>query len=121
MKDQDRDISIQAAETAKCLTEQRLRKAGLSRSYYMQKLKDLCEATKPISCIKGKEADGGTVDFVDVPDNQVQLGAVKEIIMLYGDRKPIKTDNKITGDVIVNITKFSNGDAPIKRGKSKSA
>jgi hypothetical protein len=52
----------------------------------MTKLKALCEATKPISCIRGKEADGGTVDFIDVPDNQVQLGAVKEVIALYGDR-----------------------------------
>ena len=80
------EIGQEAGKIARRQTEQRLRRAGITRIYYMQKLKDLCEATKPISCIKGKEADGGTVDFVDVPDNQVQLGAVKTIIELYGDK-----------------------------------
>lgn len=67
----------------------------------MRKLKALCEATKPISCIKGKEADGGTVDFVDVPDNQVQLGAVKTIIDLYGDKAPDK--HKIEHDLAADV------------------
>ena len=80
------EIGQEAGKIARCQTEQRLRRAGITRTYYMQKLKDLCEATKQISCIKGKEADGGTVDFIDVPDNQVQLGAIKTIIELYGDK-----------------------------------
>ena len=101
----DADIDIQAADIAICQTERRLKRAGLTRTYYMQKLKDLCEATKPISCIRGKEADGGTVDFVDVPDNTVQLNAVRTIIDLYGDSKPKKLDVNMGGNIMATVAK----------------
>ena len=102
----DDEISIMAADKAICETEKRLKRAGLSRSYYMKKLKDLCEATKPISCIRGKEADGGTVDFVDVPDNMVQLNAVRTVIDLYGDKKPIKADVNLGGNIMATVSKI---------------
>lgn len=101
----DADIENKAAEEAICQTEKRLKRAGLTRTYYMTKLKDLCEATKPISCIRGKEADGGTVDFVDVPDNAVQLNAVKTIIDLYGDAKPKKLDVNMGGNIMATVAK----------------
>ena len=101
----DSQLSIQAADMAICQTEKRLKRAGLTRTYYMQKLKDLCEATKPISCIRGKDADGGTVDFVDVPDNAVQLNAVKTIIDLYGDAKPKKLDVNMGGNIMATVAK----------------
>ena len=101
----DADIDIKAADYAICQTEKRLKRAGLTRTYYMAKLKDLCEATKPISCIRGKEADGGTVDFVDVPDNAVQLNAVKTIIDLYGDAKPKKLDVNMGGNIMATVAK----------------
>lgn len=110
MKKTPQEIGQEAGKFARCQTEQRLRRHGLSRTYYMQKLKDLCEATKPISCIKGKEADGGTVDFVDVPDNQTQLGAVKEVIALYGDRAAEKKDVKVSGDLTIELVDYSNAD-----------
>ena len=84
----------EAAEYANKIIIQELEAIGLTRPYYAQKLKELCEATKPISCIKGKEADGGLVDFVDVPDYRVQLDAVKTIIGLYGDNAPVKTESE---------------------------
>jgi hypothetical protein len=67
----------------------------------MSKLKELCEANKPISCIKGKDADGGTVDFIDVPDNKVRLDAVKEVISLYNDYpvKQVAGTFKVEGSV----------------------
>lgn len=102
----DSQLDIKAAETAICQTEKRLKRAGLSRSYYMRKLKDLCEATKPISCIRGKDADGGTVDFVDVPDNMVQLNAVRTVIDLYGDKKPIKADVNLGGNIMATVSKI---------------
>ena len=109
-----RDVkaSLESADKVICKTEQRLKKAGLTRSYYMKKLKDLCEAQKAISCIKGKEADGGTVDFIDVPDNQVQLGAVKEVIALFGDRAAEKKNIKHTGNLKIEIVDYSNARTP---------
>ena len=93
----------------------------------MKKLKELCEATKPISCIKGKEADGGTVDFVDVPDNQVQLGAVKTVIELYGDKAAEKHDvtsggkaidfNSISAEEREEILEASRSIQMVKDGK----
>ncbi len=83
---------MEAADKAISRTHELMESIGLTRPYYLTKLKDLCEATKPISCVRGKEkdADGGTVDFIDVPDNRVQLDAVKEVIALFGDRAPEK-------------------------------
>ena len=109
-----RDVkaSLESADKVICKTEQRLKKAGLTRSYYMKKLKDLCEAQKAISCIKGKEADGGTVDFIDVPDNQVQLGAVKEVIALFGDRAAEKKNIRHTGDLKIEIVDYANARTP---------
>lgn len=71
-----------------------LKKAGLTRPYYLQIIKECCEATKSISCISGKDAGSGSVDFVDVPDYRIRLDAVKTIIDLYGDKAPTKQDVK---------------------------
>jgi hypothetical protein len=92
-----------AADYAISQTAKRLKKAGLSRTYTYNKLKSLCEATKPISCIRGKEADGGTVDFVDVPDNRVQLDAVKTVIAMYGDLAPEKHEHDIGGSLMAAV------------------
>jgi hypothetical protein len=83
---------IQAAKHALNETERRLKRAGLSRSYYLSKLKEFCEAQKSVSCVSGKDAGSGSVDFVDVPDYRIQLDAVKTIIDLYGDKAPAKQD-----------------------------
>ena len=83
---------IQAAKHALNETERRLKRAGLSRSYYLKKLKEFCEATKSVSCVSGKDAGSASVDFVDVPDYRIQLDAVKTIIDLYGDKAPVKQD-----------------------------
>ena len=93
--------SISSAKIAINETEKNLKKHGISRAFYMKKLKELCDAQKQISCVSGKEANGGTVDFIEVPDNAVQLNAVKEIIMLYGDRAALKVDN--THDTTGNL------------------
>ena len=91
----------QALDNALTERQKELKRIGLSRRYYLKKLKSLCEATKPISCIQGKDADGGTVDFVDVPDNRVQLDSVKEVIKLWGDYPAEKRE--IMGDVDIVI------------------
>jgi len=88
---------IQAAKHALNETERRLKRAGLSRPYYLKKIKEFCEATKAISCISGKDAGSGSVDFVDVPDYQTQVQGVKMIIDLYGDKAPVKSD--VSGEI----------------------
>jgi hypothetical protein len=97
-----------AHDTAISSTEQRLKRSGLTRSYYLQKLKGLCECTKPISATvihkagksKGaQDADSTTTDFIDVPDNAVQLNAIKTVIALYGDAAPEKRDVNIHGEI----------------------
>ena len=99
------DIEDRAANEANCTTERRLKKYGLGVAYRYQKLRDLCEATKQISCIKGKDADGGTVDWVEVPDNAVQLNALKEVFSLSGESKPKKIDVNIGGNIMATVAK----------------
>jgi len=45
---------------------------GLTPEMYFQQLKDGLEANRTISTISGKEANGGTVDFIDVPDHKTR-------------------------------------------------
>lgn len=63
----------------------------------INKLDQMLECTKPISCIRGKEADGGTVDFVDVPDNQAQLKALDMVLDIRGLRAAKKSEVKVEG------------------------
>lgn len=81
MNEHEKEIAAGKAATA--MTEKKLAAAGLSRPYYLKKLKALCEATKG-----------------DVPDNSVQLQAIRTVIDLYGDRAPVKSE--ITG--LQNLT-----------------
>jgi hypothetical protein len=94
----DNTQEIQAAKNVLNATERRLKRAGLTRPFYMQIIKECCEATKSISCISGKDAGSGSVDFVDVPDFRIRLDAVKTIIDLYGDKSPEK--HEVTGEVV---------------------
>ncbi len=63
---------------------------GLPRSAYRSAIKECLQATRSISCISGKEANGGTLDFVEVPDFGRRLDAAKVLIALYGDNAPEK-------------------------------
>ena len=86
-------------------TQQELKKAGFGLPKLIVKLGELLEAQKPISCIKGKEANGGTVDFVDVPDNQTQIKAL-DMAFELGDHYPSK---KVTAEV-----KHEFGELPVE-------
>ena len=83
-----------AAEYAAENTVIDLLEGVIPRPVYIQKLAELMNATRTVSCVKGKDANSGTVDFVDVPDYPVQLNTVKTIIGLYGDNAPVKQDVK---------------------------
>lgn len=87
-------------------------KMGLTDDSLIQKLMDLKEAQRTVSAIGGKDANAGTVDFVDVPDNPVQLKALEMAFKLKDKFPTNKTDitsdgKAITGNTIV-FTDFKN-------------
>ncbi len=95
------EISREIGQKLMAETECAFRKR-YSPDVIIEDIDRLREATKPISCIRGKEADGGTVDFVDVPDNQTRLGATKfaaELAGYVGKKSVI--DTKLSGTIEV--------------------
>lgn len=62
-----------------------LEKAGVTSDRIARKVADLMDAKKVVSAVAGKDAGAGTVDFVDVPDNQVQLKAAELAGKFRGD------------------------------------
>ena len=85
---------------------------GLTDEKLVGKLSELLEAQKTVSAVSGKDANAGTVDFVDVPDSPVQLKAL-EISLKLKDKFPTnRTDitskgEKIESNTIV-LTEFSD-------------
>jgi hypothetical protein len=96
-------VALKESLTAR---QRELRRSGLTRKYYREKLKSLCDATKPISCIvahgKEKDADSQTTDFIEVPDNAVQLKATIEVIKLWGDYPAEKKELSGPGGIPIN-------------------
>lgn len=99
-----------AAKFAMSQTERELKRAGLSLSFGMKKLKALLDAQKTVSCISGKDAGAGSVDFVEVPDNPTQLKAL-DMLFTLGDHYPAKKmehggEVKINHDVSPELTEL---------------
>lgn len=109
----DASASNQAADTAICKTRQAMERAGFTFPRLMEKLDDLMNAQKPIAATvvhkagrgKGaKDADESTTDFINVPDNQVQIKALDMAFTLRDDYpcKKLKADvNHSGGEVVV--------------------
>lgn len=86
-------------------------KAGLTDDRLFSKLDDLVEAQRTVSAIGGKDANAGTVDFVDVPDNQVQLKALEMAFKLKDKFPSTKTDITSGGEPLrVIITDYGVED-----------
>jgi len=85
-----------------------LKESGLGDIERFGKLKDLTEATKVISAVSGKSATGTTMDFIDVPDNPVQLQALKEAFRLAGDypADKLEIDDRRPVKVISNVADY---------------
>jgi hypothetical protein len=45
----------------------------------------------------------------------VQLGAIKEVIALFGDRAAEKRDVNLSGDVSIQLVDYSNADPEAKQ------
>ena len=60
-------------------------------------LNEALDANRTISTISGSKANGGTVDFVDVPDWSTRIDAVKEIHKVKGKYPTEKHELEIKG------------------------
>jgi hypothetical protein len=90
-----------------------MEKAGLSDDVLLAKHVELLNAQKTISAIGSKEANGGTVDFVDVPDYQTQKGALEMAYKLKGafiDKQEVKHSGEII-QKIERVVVRPNGNA----------
>lgn len=102
--------AAQITQRVQCRTEARFRRA-FNDTKLLEKAKELFDAKKTVSCVGGKDAGAGTVDFVDVPDYRVQLDAMKLICDLRGLlKKNVKMEH--TGSVTVEVVKFAEGKDP---------
>lgn len=79
-----------------------LEKAGITDEFLGKLHREQCYATKVISAIGGKEANGGTVDFVDVPDNTARINAMKLAYQIKGHLVE-KTETKHSGNIGVTV------------------
>jgi len=104
--------SVKDGQEVMCETRRKMEAAGLGLDRGLTKLDQLLEATKPISCIKGKDADGGTVDFVDTPDNQAQCKALDMLLSLgdYYPTKKFKGEVNHSGSIMAAVAKHMSGE-----------
>ncbi len=71
---------------------------GITDGKLAEKIRDGLEANRTISTISGKEANGGTVDFVDVPDWNAR-NKVLEIVLKGKGKMRDKTKYEFGDDV----------------------
>lgn len=97
-----------------------MEKMGMTDFKLYSKLDELIEAKKTVSAVSGKDANAGTVDFVDVPDYQTQVKAldialklkarypregnttniqVNNVIPILGGSTAVQGDNSDTQDI----------------------
>lgn len=102
------ELGRDSGREAACETRKQMEAAGFTFQRLMEKLDDLLNAQKPISCIRGKEADGGTVDFIDVPDNQAQIKALDMAFTLRDDYpcKKLKADVNHSGSIMAAVAGY---------------
>jgi len=83
----------EALEEIICDRVKLLNNAGITDCRLGQKINDLLDATKPIAATvinkpgkskSAKDADESTTDFIEVPDNTVQLNTTKLALQLKG-------------------------------------
>ena len=87
-----------------------LDKAGVTDERIAEKISNLLDAKKTVSCVSGKDAGAGSVDFVDVDDNTVQLNTAKLASQLRGHLTEKGGDTNINGSVIVEIVNFATAN-----------
>ena len=61
-----------------------MEKSGLGNAVLLSKHRELLNASKTVSAISGKDANAGSVDFIEVPDSTVQVKALDLAYKLRG-------------------------------------
>lgn len=102
----DQVSQILAEPKTKSAFQALLDKAGVSDERIANKINALMDAKKTVSCVSGKDAGAGSVDFVDVDDNPVQLNTVKLVCQLKGH---LVEKQEVTIEGIENILKALDG------------
>lgn len=75
---------------------------GLSDTRLISKLDELVDAKRTVSAISGKDANAGTVDFIDVPDYQTQVKALDIALKLkkkYDPPVQVNVQNNTVGSI----------------------
>ena len=94
-----RNVKIKSA------LEKALYKAGLTDRRLAKKHAELLDAQKTVSAVSGKDSGAGTVDFIDVPDHQVQVKALDLAYKLKGAYVE-KVEVAHSGNITVEVIKF---------------
>ena len=84
-----------------------LEEAGITENLLQQKIIEGLDATRSISAISGSKANGGTVDFVDVPDYSSRHKYLETALKLK-KRLVTRTDITSDGEKIELIIKDGN-------------
>lgn len=110
IEDEETQDGILAGQEIANERQKFMEKKGLGLDYLLVRIKYLCEATKPISCVKGKDADGGTVDFIDVPDNAAIAKGVDLGLNVGGFYPPkeLKADINHSGNIMATVIEALN-------------
>lgn len=111
-----------------------LDKAGVTDEACAKVLADAMKAMRTVSCVSGKDAGSGSVDFVDVEDHPVRLKALDQIHRVRGryiekrvitgpDGGPIQVKTvDLTDEELLDIARRGRPGAPEKaKGKGKPA
>jgi hypothetical protein len=102
--------ATEITQRIQCKTEARfLRRFADKR--LLEKCDELFDAKKAVSCVGGRDAGAGTVDFVDVPDYRIQLDAMKLICELSGRIKK-KVDVNQSGNITIEVVRFAETENP---------
>ena len=83
-----------------------LDKAGITDDHLADKLKEGLDATRTISAVAGSEANGGTVDFVDVPDFPSRKSFQDMAHKLRKDYPDPKLEHTGEVDVVFNVVNY---------------
>jgi hypothetical protein len=114
VKDRDSANAIGSENLAKLSYSDLMEEAGITDKLLQEKILEGLSATRTISAVKGTSANGGTTDFIDVPDflsRHKYLETALKLKKRLTDRLDLTSGDKPIPilDTIVNVYK-DNGN-----------
>ena len=115
VKDRDSANAIGSENLAKLSYSDLMEEAGITDKLLQKKIMEGLDATRTISAVKGTNANGGTTDFIDVPDFLARHKYLETALKLkkrLTDRVDVTTGDKPIPilDIIPNVRK-DNGNS----------